>query len=160
MAIKTKYYKVEDYNKYKAQRGPQVIPQANLLAAADYVQSLFEKKKFLYGVLGELELLCMGLRREMMDLHIAYDDKDFNRIRTKLEADQRYVRLRRYDTGANDISVQLPEGMNPLFTTKILVRTGPAYKDAQCTTAIDVEVNLIPPGRWFEYIRVVLYSHR
>jgi hypothetical protein len=41
--------------------------------------------------MGGLEMLCLGYRREMPDLQIAYDDKDFHKIKSKLEHDQRYV---------------------------------------------------------------------
>jgi hypothetical protein len=51
-----------------------------------------------------------------------------------------------FDLQANDGSVRLPEGVNSLFPAKILVRTGPAYKDEGCTQAADVEVDLVPPG--------------
>lgn len=81
--------------------------------------------------MGGLEMLCLGYRREMPDVHIAYDDKDFNRVKAKLEADQR---------------VRLPDGMNPLFPAKILVRTGPGYKDEGCSDAATIEVDIIPPG--------------
>jgi hypothetical protein len=50
------------------------------------------------------------------------------------------------DMQANDGSVRLPEGINSLFPAKILVRTGPAYKDEGCTQAADIEVDLVPPG--------------
>lgn len=91
MADKMKYYNVDDYTKQKARQGPHAAtpPLANLFAAADHVRKVFEKKKLTYGVLGGLEMLCLGHRREIRDLHIAYDDKDFARIKTKLKGDQR-----------------------------------------------------------------------
>jgi len=42
--------------------------------------------------------------------------------------------------------VRLPNGMNSLFASKLLVSTGPKFKDAGCTENVDVEVNLCPPG--------------
>lgn len=47
---------------------------------------------------------------------------------------------------SNVNSVRLPKGMNALFPTKILLRTGPAFKDRGCTENVDVEVDLVPPG--------------
>ena len=93
MADKLKYYNVEEYNKQKRQPGKdiRVSPRANFLAAANHIRDLFESKKFTYGFVGGLEMLCLGYRREMPDLHIAYDDRDFNRIKVKLEADKRYA---------------------------------------------------------------------
>ncbi|KAF1944404.1 hypothetical protein EJ02DRAFT_442678 [Clathrospora elynae] len=133
MAGKTGYYNVEEFNKQKRWQGKEVKipPRANVLAAANHVRQLFENKKFTYGFMGDLEMLCLGHRSEIADVHIAYDDKDFNRIKAKLEADHR---------------VQLPEGMNSLFPSKMLVRTGPAYHDIGCTNTATIEVNLIPPG--------------
>lgn len=81
--------------------------------------------------MGGLEMLCLGYRRGMPDLQIAYDDKDFHRIKAKLESDQR---------------VRLPEGINSLFPARLLVRTGPAFKDKDCRHSGDIEVDIIPPG--------------
>jgi hypothetical protein len=36
--------------------------------------------------------------------------------------------------------------MNPLFPSKILISTGPKFKDAGCSETVDVEVDLIPSG--------------
>jgi hypothetical protein len=36
--------------------------------------------------------------------------------------------------------------MNSLFPAKVLVATGPKYKDAGCTDNIDIEVDLVPAG--------------
>lgn len=47
---------------------------------------------------------------------------------------------------ADEIRVQLPDGMNPLFPAKILVHTGPSYKNEGCTQEANVELNLVPPG--------------
>ncbi|KAF1919556.1 hypothetical protein BDU57DRAFT_144367 [Ampelomyces quisqualis] len=133
MAKKMGYYNVEDFTRQKKQQEKEIVvpPRANFLAAAKHLRSLFDGKKFTYAFMGSLEMLCLGCRREMPDLQIAYDDRDFNRIKAKLEVDQR---------------VRLPEGINSLFPAKILVRTGPAYKDENCTQAGDIEVDLIPPG--------------
>ncbi len=85
------YYNVEAYNKQKQQQGNRVIPEANFFAAANHVRDIFEGKQLPYGVMGGLEMFCLGHRRIMPDLHIAYDDRDFARIKTKLETDQRYA---------------------------------------------------------------------
>jgi hypothetical protein len=93
MASKMGYYNVEDFMKQKRQqdRDVKIPPKANFLAAVDHLRKLFEGKKFTYGIMGGLEMLCLGYRREMPDLQIAYDDKDFHKIKSKLEHDQRYV---------------------------------------------------------------------
>ncbi|KAJ4368019.1 hypothetical protein N0V83_006374 [Neocucurbitaria cava] len=132
MANNAGYFNVEvNQPKNQETKGVAIPPMTNFLAAADHIRQLFESKKFAYGIMGGLEMLCLGYRREMPDLHIAYEDKDFNKIKVKLEADKR---------------VQLPDGMNPLFPSKLLVRTGPTFKDAGCTSAATIEVYLIPPG--------------
>jgi len=71
----------------------QIPPQANVLAAASYIRRLFEIKKLTYAIMGELAMLCLGYGCEVRDVFIAYDDKDYNRIKKKLEADRRYARL-------------------------------------------------------------------
>jgi hypothetical protein len=38
--------------------------------------------------------------------------------------------------------VRLPNSMNPLFPSKILVSTGPRFRDAGCTENIEVEVEM------------------
>lgn len=93
MADKMRYYNVEEFNNQKRQQGKdfKVPPRANFLAAANHIRNVFEGRKLSYGVMGGLEMLCLGYRREMPDVHIAYDDRDFSRIKAKLEADQRYV---------------------------------------------------------------------
>jgi hypothetical protein len=53
---------------------------------------VFENKKFTYAIMGELAMLCLGHGCEMRDVFIAYDDKDYNRIKKKLESDRRYNR--------------------------------------------------------------------
>ena len=91
MAKSAKYYDVDDFNNYKRKQGKCVPPRTNVLAAASYIQALFDAKKFTCGFMGGLAMLCLGYRREMPDLHVAYDDKDFERLKAKLESDQRYV---------------------------------------------------------------------
>ena len=95
MADNVRYSNAEEVNKQKRHqvKDVQIPPRTNFLAAADHVRHLFESKKFAYGVMGGLEMLCLGYRREMPDLHIAYDDRDFNKIKVKLEADKRYASL-------------------------------------------------------------------
>jgi hypothetical protein len=72
-------------------RVSQVPPQVNVIAAASYVRQVFEHKRFTYGIMGGIEMLCLGHRREIPDVHIAYDDKDFNRMKAKLGKDHRYA---------------------------------------------------------------------
>ena len=68
-----------------------MLPQANILAAASYVRQIFESKKLAYSILGGFQMFCLGNGREVSELHFAYEDKDFNRIRKKIESDRRYV---------------------------------------------------------------------
>lgn len=68
-----------------------VPPQPNFFAAANHVRNLFESKKISYSITGGLEMLCLGYRRDMRDIHIVYDDKDYFRLKKKLEADKRQV---------------------------------------------------------------------
>jgi hypothetical protein len=91
MARSAKYYNVEDFNNYKRKQEKCLPPRQNVLAAARHIQKLFDAKKFTWGFMGGLAMLCLGYKREMPDLHVAYDDKDFERIISKLEADQRYA---------------------------------------------------------------------
>lgn len=91
MAKPAKYYNVEDFNDYKRKQGKCLPPQVNVLAAACHMQALFDAKRFTWGFMGGLAMLCLGYKREMPDLHIAYDDKDFNRIKAELSYDPRYA---------------------------------------------------------------------
>ncbi|KAF1993311.1 hypothetical protein P154DRAFT_394328, partial [Amniculicola lignicola CBS 123094] len=130
-----KYYDVENYNSWKKNQGRNFKspPRANFLAAANHLRSLFDGKKINWAAIGGLSMLCLGSDRDMPDIHIVYDDKDFHRVQSKLEHDSR---------------VRLPQGgMNPLFSAKILVGTGPRYKDHGCADNADVEVDLLPPGK-------------
>jgi hypothetical protein len=36
--------------------------------------------------------------------------------------------------------------MNPMFSSKLLISTGPKYNDTGCTENADIEVEMIPPG--------------
>ncbi|KAF1927964.1 uncharacterized protein M421DRAFT_5628 [Didymella exigua CBS 183.55] len=67
----------------------------------------------------------------MPDLHIAYDDKDFERLKSKLENNRR---------------IRLPTGMNPLLPSRILVWTGPEHKDQGCSINASIEIDLVPSG--------------
>jgi hypothetical protein len=93
MAGKSKYYNVDDYTEQKKLQGTnfKIPPKQNFLAAAHHIRDLFESKKFMYGVMGGLEMLCLNHRRQMPDLHIAYDNKDYDRLKSKLEKNHRYV---------------------------------------------------------------------
>jgi hypothetical protein len=46
----------------------------------------------------------------------------------------------------DNCSVRLPDGMNSLFPAKIVIRTGPFYKDKGCAQSEDIDVYLVPPG--------------
>lgn len=84
------YYDVDDFNDYKRKQAKCLPPRTNVLAAACHIQKLFDAKNFMYGFMGGLSMLCLGYKREMPDLHIAYDDKDFERLKSKLGNDRRY----------------------------------------------------------------------
>lgn len=86
-----KYYNVDDFNNWKRKQGREFKspPRANFLAAANYIGSLLDGKKCNWAAIGGLAMLCLGSRREMPDLHIVYDDRDFPRIKVKLESDRR-----------------------------------------------------------------------
>jgi hypothetical protein len=91
MAENWKHYDVDDYNSWKRKQGKSFRspPRANYLAAANYVRSFLDGKKLNYAFFGGLALLCLGSRRQMPDIHLVYDGRDFERIKTKLEADRR-----------------------------------------------------------------------
>ncbi|KAG9194485.1 hypothetical protein G6011_04520 [Alternaria panax] len=129
------YHDVAGNEKQQARQGNEMKspPQANVLAAASHVRRLFENKKFTYAIMGELAMLCLGHRCKVHSVFIAYDDKDYNRIKKKLEADRR---------------VRLPEGMNPLFPSKMVVQTGPSFLDTGCTGPATIEVTLVPSGSY------------
>jgi|SRR5690242_1630036 len=91
MAKSAGHYNVDDFNNYKRAQGKCIPPRTNVLAAASHIQTLFDAKKFTYGFMGGLPMLSMGYKREMPDLHIAYDEKDFERLQVKLGSDRRYA---------------------------------------------------------------------
>lgn len=90
MAKSASYYNVDDFNNYKRTQGRCIPPRANVLAAANHIQTLFDAKEFTYGFMGGLPMLCLGYKREMPDLHITYDARDFERLGVKLGSDRRY----------------------------------------------------------------------
>lgn len=45
------------------------------------------------------------------------------------------------------LRVRLPKDMTSMFSFKLLVSTGPKYKDFGCTENFDIEVDVIPPGK-------------
>lgn len=95
MGENQRHYDVEDYKKWKRRGGKavKVAPRANLLAAASWLRRFFEARKTNWAVMGSLAMLCLGARREMPDIHVVYDDKDFQRIKMKLQSDPRYAAL-------------------------------------------------------------------
>ena len=87
-----KYYDVDDYKKWKQGRGKKnpVAPRPNLLAAVSWLRRFFEARKTNWAAMGSLAMLCLGARREIPDIHIVYDDREFERIKKKLQSDPRY----------------------------------------------------------------------
>ena len=85
------YYNPDYYNNWKLKQKRRGPPRANFLAAANFIRNLFDGKKFNWAAMGGLAMLCLGSRREMPDMHIVYDDSDFQRIKAKLESDPRYL---------------------------------------------------------------------
>ncbi|KAK7187657.1 hypothetical protein PSPO01_06391 [Paraphaeosphaeria sporulosa] len=128
-----KYYDVDDYLRWKRSQGKnnKIAPRPNLLAATNWLRKFFDARKTNWAAMGSLAMLCLGARREIPDIHVVYDDKDFQRIRMKLETDPR---------------VRLPKDMNSMFSSKLLISTGPKHNDAGCTENADIEVEMIPPG--------------
>ncbi|KAL5417150.1 hypothetical protein PMIN03_001774 [Paraphaeosphaeria minitans] len=128
-----KYYDVNDYLSWKRSQGKnnKVAPRPNLLAATNWLRKFFDARKTKWAAMGSLAMLCLGARREIPDIHIVYEDKDFQRIRMKLQTDPR---------------VRLPKDMNSMFSSKLLISTGPKYNDVGCTENADIEVEMIPPG--------------
>jgi hypothetical protein len=94
MAKSAAYYNVADFNEYKRKHGKCLPPLVNVLTAACHFQEFLDAKKITYGFIGGLPMLCLGYKREMPDLHIAYDAKDFERLKSKLENNHRYAMLR------------------------------------------------------------------
>ena len=96
-----KHYDVDEYKKWKRGKGKafKIAPRPNLLAAASWLHKFFEARKTNWAVMGSLAMLCLGARREMPDIHVVYDDKDFQRIKMKLQNDPRYAALEAYQTG-------------------------------------------------------------
>lgn len=66
--------------------------RVNVVAAASYVRKIFESKRLAYSIMGGFQMSCLGNGREVSDVQIAYDDRDFDRIKKKLEADPRYAK--------------------------------------------------------------------
>ncbi|KAL1652945.1 hypothetical protein SLS61_004566 [Didymella pomorum] len=131
MAKSAAYYNVADFNEYKRKHGKCLPPLVNVLTAACHFQEFLDAKKITYGFIGGLPMLCLGYKREMPDLHIAYDAKDFERLKSKLE---------------NNHRVRLPTGMNPLLPFKVLLWSGPEYKDEGCSINASIELSFVPSG--------------
>ena len=92
MAEKAKYYDLEAFNTWKGQRRVNFTPpRPNFIAAASYIRKFFDAKGFEWAAIGGLAMLCIGSRREMVDIHVVYDDRDFQQIKIKWEADRRYL---------------------------------------------------------------------
>ena len=92
MGADQKYYNVEEYNRWKRNKGKdnKIAPRPNLLAAANWIRKFFDARKTNWAALGSLAMLCLGTQREIPDIHVVYDDMDFQRIKMKLETDSRY----------------------------------------------------------------------
>lgn len=86
-----KYYDVQEYNSWKRKQGKnfKCPPRANFLAAANHIRTLLDGKKINWAAAGGLAMLCLGSYREMPDIHLVYDDGAFQRIKDKLESNQR-----------------------------------------------------------------------
>ncbi|KAJ8109943.1 hypothetical protein OPT61_g7083 [Boeremia exigua] len=133
MAKSAGYYNVDDFNKYKKTQGRCLPPRINVLAAATHIQALLDAKKLTYGFMGGLPMLCLGYKREMPDLHIAYDAREFERLKAKLETDRR---------------IRIQTGLNSLLPFKILIWTGPEFKDQGCSVSASIEMDFVPSGSY------------
>jgi hypothetical protein len=92
MAASSKYFDAEDFNHWKRKQGSayRIPPRANFIAAANFIRNFFDDKKMNWATMLSLAMACLGSRRDMSDIHILYDDRDFQRIKMKLETNQRY----------------------------------------------------------------------
>lgn len=91
----SKYFDVEEFNSWKRKQGSvyRIPPRANFIAAANFMRNFFEDKKMNWAAMLGLAMACLGSRRDMPDIHIVYDDRDFPRIKSKLDSNQRYGTL-------------------------------------------------------------------
>lgn len=151
-----KYYGLEDFNSWKRSQGLnfRVPPRPNFISAAGHVASFFNSHEFTWAALGGLAMLYLGSPRNMFDIHIIYHQREFQRMKDKLELDRRYFMSFLY-VGPTliSVSVKLPRGMSPLSPTKVLLRTGPVFQDEGCTDNVDIECNFIPTGRHASLVR-------
>lgn len=87
-----KYYNADEFNNRKRLLGKnfRAPPTANVLAAANHIKNVFDAKKVNWAAMGALVIFCLGSRRELSDVHIVYDDRDFEKLHKKLDADKRY----------------------------------------------------------------------
>ena len=92
MAATSKYFDVGEFNLGKRKQGSayRLPPRPNYIAAANYIRNFFDDKKMNWATMLSLAMACLGSRREMADIHIVYDDRDFLRIKLKLETNPRY----------------------------------------------------------------------
>jgi hypothetical protein len=92
MAANSKYFDVDELNKQKRKLGSayRIPPRANFVAAANFIRYFFDDKKMNWATMLGLAMACLGSRREMPDIHIVYDNRDYQRIKRKLESNQRY----------------------------------------------------------------------
>jgi hypothetical protein len=89
-----KYYDLEDFNSWKRAQGLKfrVPPRPNFLCAAGHITSFLDGHNFTWAALGGLAIFCLGSHRNMFDIHIIYDHREFRRMKEKLELDKRYFR--------------------------------------------------------------------
>ena len=85
------YYDAADFSSWKRKQGSayKIPPRANFLAAVTHIRHLLDGKKIHWAAMGGLAMLCLGSRREMVDVHIVYDDREYSRLKLKLEGDSR-----------------------------------------------------------------------
>ncbi|KAJ4301594.1 hypothetical protein N0V90_003687 [Kalmusia sp. IMI 367209] len=65
MGANQKYYDVDEFNRWKRNKGKanKIAPRPNLLAAANWVRKFFDARKTNWAALGSLAMLCLGTRK-------------------------------------------------------------------------------------------------
>jgi hypothetical protein len=86
------YYNLEDYNAWKRNRGLKyrALPWPNFLCAVDYVTGVLDGHGVTWAAVGGLSMLCLGQTRNMFDLQIIYNRREFRKLECVLESDRRY----------------------------------------------------------------------
>ncbi|KAL5113317.1 hypothetical protein ACEQ8H_008812 [Pleosporales sp. CAS-2024a] len=123
------YYNMESVLRQKRLQGNEIKapPMENILAAAEYVRKLFDGKRFNHAFMGRFAMLCLGHKRHVFDLQVTYDDKDFYKIKSKLNSDHRVPRIGTLTkntvilTFTSEKKLRSYKSLNKLYLIKTLV---------------------------------------